>query len=74
MFRAIKISSMTSFGEEVKPASLCHNISRHEDRYSVKQIHVGKIYEHFMSNFSCFATRCLCCLLPEISSGLIRNG
>jgi hypothetical protein len=79
---ADKMCSMTFFRWEVKPSISCRKILwhvkepyRHENRYFI-----SKIQGHFSPSFSCFATRCICWLLPE-SSGIwikddqnIRNG
>jgi hypothetical protein len=46
--------SITSFGEEVKPAVLCHEILQHVKepyRYE-KRYFVGKIHRHFSQSFS----------------------
>jgi hypothetical protein len=64
--RAIRNSSMTYFGVEVKQAVLYHNILQHvEDPYSLEEKLVGKIHGHF-SSFSCFATRCLLVTAREL--------
>jgi hypothetical protein len=55
---ATKISNTTSFGGEVKPTVPCHKILRHvKDPYSMRDILVGNIHEHFSPSFSCFTTR-----------------
>jgi hypothetical protein len=59
--REIKICSMTSFREEVKPMVPCRKILRHfKDLYSMKEMLVGQIHRHFLPSFSYFATRYLC--------------
>jgi hypothetical protein len=39
----------------------------------MKEMLAGKIQGHFSLTLSCFATSCLCWLLPENSGGRIRN-
>jgi len=40
---------------------------------SMKELLAGKFRWHFLSSFFCFATRCVCWLLPESSGRWFRN-
>jgi hypothetical protein len=73
--RAIKIRSTTSFGGEVKPSVSCRKILwRVKRTRRVWNRHfVCEIHGHFTPTFSCFATRCLCWLLPYSCGRWIRN-
>jgi hypothetical protein len=69
--RAIKVHSMTSFVGEVKPLIPCRKILCYVEescRYE-KRDFVGKIHGYFSPSFSCYACRCVCWFLPEISGG-----
>jgi hypothetical protein len=67
--RAIKIRCTTSPGGKVKPSVLCRKIFRHikEPCEVWRRYFVGKIHGHFSPSFSCIATRCVCCILPDCS-------
>jgi hypothetical protein len=65
----IKICSTTSFRGEVKYVVPCTITQHVKDHYNMKEMLAGKIHGHFLPSFSCFATRCLCWLLPKSSGG-----
>jgi hypothetical protein len=49
---AMKIRSMTSFGDEVKPSATCRKILRHvKNPWDMREVLIGKIQQSFLAHF-----------------------